>query len=146
MVKHCGRPQFDSWVAKIPWRRKWHPTPALLPGKSHGWRSLIGYSPWGCKESDTTERLHFYFIKGISEIFQIFFNIFRSRKLMNLLRYEVEPAFQFCFNIFPQPEARIAPIFECQSIQVCIKNTYRLDSSNRSQLHSLPCLTAKSTF
>ena len=46
-------------VRKIPWRRKWQSTPALLPGKSHGWRSLIGYSPWGHKESDTTEWLHF---------------------------------------------------------------------------------------
>ena len=36
----------------------WHPTPVLLPGKSHGWRSLVGCSPWGLKESDTTERLH----------------------------------------------------------------------------------------
>ena len=42
-------------------RRWWHPTPVLLPGKSHGWRSLIGCSPWGCKESDTTEWLHFHF-------------------------------------------------------------------------------------
>ena len=37
------------------------PTPVLLPGKSHGWRSLVGCSPWGCEESDTTERLHFHF-------------------------------------------------------------------------------------
>ena len=43
------------------WRRWWHPTPVLLPGKSHGWRSLVGCSPWGCKESDTTERLPFRF-------------------------------------------------------------------------------------
>ena len=42
-----GRPGFDPWVGKIPWRRKWHPTPVLLPGKSHGWRTLVGYSPWG---------------------------------------------------------------------------------------------------
>ena len=42
-------------------RRWWHPTPVLLPGKSHGWRSLVGCSPWGRKESDTTERLHFHF-------------------------------------------------------------------------------------
>ena len=41
----CGRPVFDRWVRKIPWRRKWQPTPVFLPGKSHGWRSLIGYSP-----------------------------------------------------------------------------------------------------
>ena len=46
---------------KIPWRRKWQPTPVLLPGKSHGRRSLLDYSPWGCKELDTTERLHFHF-------------------------------------------------------------------------------------
>ena len=39
----------------------WHPTPVLLPGNSHGWRSLVGYSPWGHEESDTTERLHFHF-------------------------------------------------------------------------------------
>ena len=42
-------------------RRRWHPTPVLLPGKSHGWRSLVGCSPWGRQESDTTERLHFHF-------------------------------------------------------------------------------------
>ena len=43
------------------WRRQWHPAPALLPGKSHGRRSLVGCSPWGREESDTTERLHFDF-------------------------------------------------------------------------------------
>ena len=42
-------------------RRQWHPTPVLLPRKSHGWRSLVSCSPWGRKESDTTERLHFHF-------------------------------------------------------------------------------------
>ena len=41
--------------------KQWHPTPVLLPGKSHGWKSLVGCSPWGRKESDTTERLHFNF-------------------------------------------------------------------------------------
>ena len=41
---------------KISWRRKWQPTPVFLPGESHGWRSLVAYSPWGCKESDMTER------------------------------------------------------------------------------------------
>ena len=42
-------------------RRQWHPTPVLLPGKSHGWRSLVGRSPWGHEESDMTERLLFHF-------------------------------------------------------------------------------------
>ena len=43
------------------WRRQWQPTPVLLPGKSHGQRSLVGCSPWGREELDTTERLHFHF-------------------------------------------------------------------------------------
>ena len=43
------------------WRRKWQPTPVFLPGKSHGQRSLVGCSPWGREESDTTERFHFHF-------------------------------------------------------------------------------------
>ena len=42
-------------------RRQWHPTPVLLPGKSHGWRGLVGCSPWGREESDMTERLYFHF-------------------------------------------------------------------------------------
>ena len=48
---------FDPWVGKIPRRKKWHPTLVFLPGQSHVQRSLVGYSPWGCKESDTTECL-----------------------------------------------------------------------------------------
>ena len=50
--KSCG---YNPRVGKIPCRRKWQPTPALLPGKFHGQRSLVGYSPWGGKESDMTE-------------------------------------------------------------------------------------------
>ena len=52
------RLRFDPWVRKIRWRRRWQPTPGFLPGKSRRQRSLVGYSPWGCKESDTTERLN----------------------------------------------------------------------------------------
>ena len=48
-------------IIKCHWRRQWQPTPVLLPGKSHGWRSLVGCSPGGHKESDRTERLHFHF-------------------------------------------------------------------------------------
>ena len=47
----CG---FDTWVAEIHWRRKWLPTPVFLSGECHGQKSLEGYSPWGCKESDMT--------------------------------------------------------------------------------------------
>ena len=45
----CGRPGFNPWVRKIAWRRRWKPTPVFLPGKSHGWRSLVGYSSWVAK-------------------------------------------------------------------------------------------------
>ena len=48
-------PSMILGLYNIIWRRKWQPTPVFLPGKSHGLRSLVGYSPWGCKESDTTE-------------------------------------------------------------------------------------------
>ena len=52
----CRRPWFDHWVRKIPWRREWQPTPVFLPGEFCGQRSLVGYSPWGPKESGTTEQ------------------------------------------------------------------------------------------
>ena len=48
-------------LRRVTKRRQWHPTPVLLPGKSHGWRSLVGCSPWGHEELDTTERLDFHF-------------------------------------------------------------------------------------
>ena len=53
----CRRLGLDPWVGKIPWRRKWQSSAVFLSGKSHGQRSLVGYSPWGHKESDTTEWL-----------------------------------------------------------------------------------------
>ena len=53
---------FANTLFCFSWRRQRHPTPAFLPGKSHGQGSLVGYSPWGWKESDTTEQLHFHFI------------------------------------------------------------------------------------
>jgi len=52
----CRRHRFNPWVRKIPWRRKWQPTPIFLLGEFHGQRSLADYSPKGSKESDTTEQ------------------------------------------------------------------------------------------
>ena len=49
---------FDPWVGKIPWSRKWQSTPVFLPGKSHGQRNLVGYSPWGCKRTNTAGHTH----------------------------------------------------------------------------------------
>ena len=58
MLKLPHNSTHHPWVRKIPWRRKWQPTPVFLPGKSYGQRSLVGYNPQGRKESDTTEQLH----------------------------------------------------------------------------------------
>ena len=51
----CGRCEFDPWVGKISWSRKWQPTPVFLPGESLGQGSLVGYRLWGRTESDMTE-------------------------------------------------------------------------------------------
>ena len=62
MVKHlpdnAGDARDTAWVRKISWSRKWQPTPMFLPGKFLGKKSLVNYSPWSCKESDTTEHIH----------------------------------------------------------------------------------------
>ena len=64
----------EAWVRSLgqedPWRNKWHPTPVFFPGESHGWRSLVGYSPQGRKESDATERLHFHALEENSNPLQ----------------------------------------------------------------------------
>ena len=54
-VCQCRRRGFNPWVWKIPWRRKWQSPPIFLPGKLHGQRSLVGYSPWGVTKLDMTE-------------------------------------------------------------------------------------------
>ena len=66
-VKHLST-IWETWVQslgqEVPWRRKWQSTPVPLPGKSYGQRSLVGYSPWGCKESDMIERSSPYTLQG----------------------------------------------------------------------------------
>ena len=54
--RRLKRSVFDHWIGKIPWRRAWQPSAVFLPGEFDGQRSPVGYSPWGGKESDTTER------------------------------------------------------------------------------------------
>ena len=67
---------------RFPWKRKWRPTPVFVPGESHGQRSLVGYNPWGCKESDMTDRLstHVYEVMNMlidySNHFTVCANIF----------------------------------------------------------------------
>ena len=58
----CQKPGFDPWVGKIPWRRKWQPTPVFLPGKSHGQRKLVLYSPWVAKSWTRLSNFTFTFL------------------------------------------------------------------------------------
>ena len=60
---------FDPWLRNIPWKKKWQPTSVFLPGESHGQRSLVGYSPWGCKQLDMTEQLTTaFFLLSLQEV------------------------------------------------------------------------------
>ena len=69
MVKNLPAMQetwFNPWVGKIPWRKKWQPSPVFLPRESHGQRSLVGYSPQGPKESDRTEAIQYAHIDWVA--------------------------------------------------------------------------------
>ena len=68
---------FNPWIEKISWIRKWQPTPVSLPGKSRGRRSLVGYSPRGRRESDTTERLQSLITIRIMRLAEVYFCITR---------------------------------------------------------------------
>ena len=74
MVKNLPPVQetWEPWVRKIPWRREWQSTPVFLPGEFHGQRSLVGYSPWGPKESDMTELTHTSFLPGDGNVWKHF--------------------------------------------------------------------------
>ena len=75
---NVSRPGFNPWVREMPWRIKWHPTPVPLPGISRGWRSLAGFGPWGHKESDTTEWLHFHVPKHHPHHILLFLSVWRT--------------------------------------------------------------------
>ena len=60
-LTHHNSPKLTVYIRVNSWRRRWHPTSVLLPGKSNEGRSLVGCSPWGREEPDMTERLHFHF-------------------------------------------------------------------------------------
>ena len=78
--RHKEIPGPDPWIRKIPWRREWQPTPVFLHGESQGQRTLAGYSPWGHRESDTTERLtlslHFQCVLALPHLTSFFSDLF----------------------------------------------------------------------
>ena len=73
---------FSPWAGKIPWSRKWQPTPVFLPGKFHGQRSLVGYNPWGRTESDMTA--HTVFISQVTIVSPVVKKKEKKKKLRNL--------------------------------------------------------------
>ena len=110
-VCHCRRCGFDPWARKIPWSRKWQHIPVFLPGKFHGERSLLGYSPWRCKELDKTEqlssrsRLVIYYISLVSQ-------------LLLLWVYTV-PCSDFIFSTCPLIFGNMNEALECVLWECC---------------------------
>ena len=68
----CRRCRFHPWAGKVPWRRKWQPTPVFLPGKYHGQRGLAGCSRWGLKEMDLTKWLN---NNNVQRVFKKFWQV-----------------------------------------------------------------------
>ena len=81
----CRGHGFDPWVGKIPCRKEWLSTPIFWPAESHGQRNLAGYTPWGCKESDMTERLSLSSIK----LFNFHINIMELLQLQYPLHFQM---------------------------------------------------------
>ena len=89
------------WVRKIPWRRKWQPTPVLLPGESHGWRSLVGYSPWGLQRvgRDWATSLTEKFIWGSLQTIYLSCNVGQITVLYTHLKEFPSVKLSYQFNI-----------------------------------------------
>ena len=83
---------FDPWVGKIPWRRKWRPSPVFLPGNFHGQRSLAGYSPWHCKESDTTKWLSTQCPKYTKKLMKL-----NSKKITKITQFKMGKVPKYTF-------------------------------------------------
>ena len=90
--------RFDSWVRKIPWRRKWQATSVFLPWKSHGQRSLAGYSPWGCKEPDMAEQLSIANVTWLSAEFSFFVRAVNQLSVSSVLEILTYHFFKYCFS------------------------------------------------
>ena len=96
--RRCRRHGFSPWVGKIPWSRKWQPIPVFLPGESHGQRCLVGYSPWGHKESDMTYQLNNN-NKIIRRKFDSFSDLFTATLRFNFIWF-LNIYYPFCYSKF----------------------------------------------
>ena len=110
-------PGFDPWVGNIPWMRKWLPTPVLLPGDSHGQRSLVGYSPWSCQKSDMTEWLSTHTTHNLT-------SLLNNWRLIPLN----DPPY-FAYHLMPLPSGYhlfLLCIFESVFISFCLVVFFRI--------------------
>ena len=98
--RRCKRLRFNPWVGKILWRRVWQPTPVFLPGESHGQRSLLGYSPWGHKEWDMTQKHHLAEVKKDGET-PIFSSIKKKKIGSTLSCLNIQYIWAFIYHLQP---------------------------------------------
>jgi len=97
-IRRLKRRGFDPWVGQMPWSRKWQPNLAFLPGESHEERSLVGYSPWGHKESNLTEHAHRgrYKLFGIDRLEDVLYNMGNITNICNNCKKKL--IFKNCIN------------------------------------------------
>ena len=100
----CVRPGSIPVLARFPWRGKWQSTPVLLLGKSHGWGSLVGYSSWGRKESDTTKWLHLPYLQQMGSNCTANWKHARIfKKCSDSLNLKPSPYFEMLFTLSFKP-------------------------------------------
>ena len=103
LASQCRRSGFDPWVGKIPWRKKWQPTPEFLPGEFHGQRSLVGCSPWDPTELDMSEQLTFsmyYCCHSVPDVQAGFRKDRGTRDQIANIRWIIEKAREFQKSIY----------------------------------------------
>ena len=114
---NAGDTGFNPWVGKISWRRQWQPNPVLLPEHFHGRRSLVDCCPWGCKEANTTEQLHFYFLSQTKCFTSLkptrFFNSINFYQIHVKSQNLQHTALMIPWRCF-SPLSLIIPVIKCQ--------------------------------
>ena len=114
--RRCG---FDPWVGKSSWSEKWQPNSVFLPGKFQGWRSPVGYSPWGCKEWNTTEHHWCVLI------------IWMTKYMFFLINHNITPhILYFCTNLSIMSASSFAACY-------CLANPVNGVSKARHRSYSL---------
>ena len=121
--KRCKRLGSHPWVGKIPWERKWQPTPAFLPGQPHGQRSLTGYSPWGHEELDMTEHKSIWNTCFSDHSLPALPNpgwvLQRSEPTWSKAGFPISTLSTFCFYIFGCALRLARPQFPDQGLNPC---------------------------